>query len=110
MEDNVNRLDDNRPDRSDNRPDGPDRPDNRPNDNDDNDDSDDNNDNDNSMFLNNLNTNPNNIHNNVEYNARLIANQNGVIKKLEKELIYRKNLTKDIIDQAKEAINENNIL
>ena len=42
------------------------------------------------------------------YYARLIANQNAVIKKLEKELIYRKNLTKDIIDQAKETINENN--
>ena len=60
------------------------------------------------MFLNNLNTNLNNIQNNGEYYARLIANQNAVIKKLEKELIYRKNLTKDIIDQAKETINENN--
>ena len=60
------------------------------------------------MFLNNLNTNLNNIQNNDEYYARLIANQNAVIKKLEKELIYRKNLTKDTIDQAKETINENN--
>ena len=88
---NVNRLDDKRPDgpdRPDNRPDGPDRPDNKPDDNNDNDD------NDNSMFLNNLNTNLNNIQNNGEYYARLIANQNAVIKKLEKELIYRKNLTK----------------
>ena len=88
---NVNRLDDKRPDgpdRPDNRPDGPDRPDNKPDDNNDNDD------NDNSVFLNNLNTNLNNIQNNGEYYARLIANQNAVIKKLEKELIYRKNLTK----------------
>ena len=60
------------------------------------------------MFLNNLNTNLNNIQNNDEYYARLIANQNAVTKKLEKELIYRKNLTKDTIDQAKETINENN--
>ena len=60
------------------------------------------------MFLNNLNTNLNNIQNNDEYYTRLIANQNVVIKKLEKELIYRKNLTKDTIDQAKETINENN--
>ena len=60
------------------------------------------------MFFSNLNTNLNNIQNNGEYYARLIANQNAVIKKLEKELIYRKNLTKDIIDQAKETINENN--
>ena len=48
LRDNVNRLDDNRPDRPDNRPDGPDRPDNRPDRPDDNDDND-----DNSMFLNN---------------------------------------------------------
>ena len=60
------------------------------------------------MFLNDLNINLNNIQNNGEYYVRLIANQNAVIKKLEKELIYRKNLTKDIIDQAKETINENN--
>ena len=88
---NVNRLDNKRPDgpdRPDNRPDGPDRPDNKPDDNNDNDD------NDNSVFLNNLNTNLNNIQNNGEYYARLIANQNAVIKKLEKELIYRKILTK----------------
>ena len=57
------------------------------------------------MFLNNLNTNLNNIQNNGEYYARLTANQNVVIKKLEKELI---DLTKYIIDQAKETINENN--
>ena len=59
------------------------------------------------MFLNNLNTNLNNIQNNGEYYARLIANQNAVIKKLEKDLIDRKNLTKDIIDQTKETINGN---
>ena len=98
---NVNRLDDNRRDGPDNRPDGPN---NRPDHNDDNDDNDDN---DNSMFLNNLNTNLNNIQNNGEYYARLIANQNAVIKKLEKDLIDRKNLTKDIIDQTKETINGN---
>ena len=60
------------------------------------------------MCLNNLHTNLNNIQNKGEYYARLIANQNAVIKKLDEELIYRKNLTKDIIDQAKETINENN--
>ena len=60
------------------------------------------------MFLNNLDTNLNNIQNNGEHYARLIANQNAVIKKLEKELTGRKNLTKDIIDQAREAINKNN--
>ena len=60
------------------------------------------------MFLNNLNTNLNNIQNNGEHYARLIANQNAVIEKLEKELLDRKNLTKDIIDQARKTINENN--
>ena len=60
------------------------------------------------MFLNNLNTNLNNIQNNGEYYARLIANQNAVIKKLEKELIDRKNLTKDVMDQTGETINKNN--
>ena len=42
------------------------------------------------VFLNNLNTNLNNIQNNGEHYARLIANQNAVIKKLEKELVDRK--------------------
>ena len=74
---NINRLDDNRPDGPDDRPDGPDGPNDRPDGPDDNDD---NNDNDDSMFLNNLNTNVNNIQNNGEYYARLIANQNAVIK------------------------------
>ena len=99
LRNNVNRLDDNRPD---NRPDRPDNRPNRPDDNDDND--------DNSMFLNNLNnlnTNLNNIQNDGEYYARLIANQNVVIKKLEEEIIYGKNLNKDIIDQSKETLDEN---
>ena len=87
---NVNRL-------GDNRPDGPD-------DNDDNDD----NEAFNCVFLNNLNTNLNNIQNNGEHYARLIAYQNVTIEKLKKELIDREDLTKDIIDQAWETINENN--
>ena len=104
---NVNRLDDNRPDTRPDRPDN--RPDNRPDRPDDNDDNDNND--DNSMFpnnLNNLNTNLNNIQNDGEYYARLIDNQNVVIKKLEEEIIYGKNLNKDIIDQIKETIDENN--
>ena len=60
------------------------------------------------MFLNNLNTNLDNIQNNGEYYARLIANQNAVIKKSEKDVIYGKNINKYIVDQAKETINENN--
>ena len=93
LRDNVSRTNrpDNRPDRPDNRPDGPDRP----TDNDENDDND-----DNSMFLNNLNTNLNNFQNDVEYYARLIAHQNIVIKKLEEEITHRKDLNKNIIDQA----------
>ena len=58
-----------------------------------------------SVFLNNLNTNLNNIQSNGEHYARLIANQNETIKKLEKEIKDKKNLTKDIIDQAGETIN-----
>ena len=42
------------------------------------------------MFLNNLNTNLNNIQNDGEYYVRLIANQNVVIKKLKEEITYRK--------------------
>ena len=64
--------------------------------------------NNNSMFLNNLNTNLNNIQNDGEYYARLIANQNVVIKKLKEEITYRKNLNEDTIDQAKETMDENN--
>ena len=56
------------------------------------------------MFLNNLNKNLNNIQSNGEHYARLIANQNAVIKKLE-EIKNEKNLTKDIVDQAGETIN-----
>ena len=51
-----------------------------------------------SVFLNNLNTNLNNIQSNGEHYARLIVNQNAVIKKLEEEI-------KDIIDQAGKTIN-----
>ena len=58
-----------------------------------------------SVFLHNLNTNLNNIQRNGEHYARLIANQNAVIKKLEEEIKDKKNLTKDIIDQAGETIN-----
>ena len=110
LRDNINRLDDNRPDRPD------DNDDNRLDDNDDNrpDRPDNNNDNkpdrpnNNSMFLNNSNTNLNNIQNDGEYYARLIANQNVVIKKLKEEITYRKTLNKDIIYQAKKNIDENN--
>ena len=80
---------DNRPDRPDDRPDRPDRPDGALG----------------SVFLNNLNTNLNNIQSNGEHYARLIANQNAVIKKLEEEIKDKKNLTNDIIDQAGETIN-----
>ena len=38
---------------------------------------------------------------------RLIAYQNAAIEKLKKELIDRKNLTKDIIAQTSKTINEN---
>ena len=59
--------DDDRPDRPDNRPD---RPDGALG----------------SVFLNNLNTNLNNIQSNGEHYAILIASQNAVIKKLEEEM------------------------
>ena len=78
--------DDDRPDRPDDRPD---RPDGALG----------------SVFLNNLNTNLNNIQSNGEHYARLIANQNATIKKLEKEIKDKKKLTKDTIDQAGETIN-----
>ena len=39
---------------------------------------------------------------------RLIAYQNVTIRKLKEELTDKKNLTQDIIDQAKETINESN--
>ena len=105
--------DDDRPDRPD-RPDGPDdkpdRPDDRPDRPDDRPDRpDDRPDRPDralgSVFLNNLNTNLNNIQSNGEHYARLIGNQNAVIKKLEEEIKDKKNLTKDIIGQAGETIN-----
>ena len=57
------------------------------------------------MFFNSLNTEVNNIQNDGEYYIRLIANQNAVIDKLKIEITDRKDLTKDIIDQAAETIN-----
>ena len=78
--------DDDRPDRPDDRPD---RPDGALG----------------SVFLNNLNTNLNNIQSNGEHYARLIACQNAVIEKLEEEIKDEKILTKHIVDQAGEAIN-----
>ena len=56
---------------------------------------------DNRVFLNNLNTNLNNVQNDSENYARLIAYQNVTIGKLKKELTDKKNLTQDIIDQAR---------
>ena len=83
---NDNGDDDDRPDRPD---DTPDRPDGALG----------------SVFLNNLNTNLNKIQSNGEHYARLIANQNVTIKKLEEEIKDKKKLTKDIVDQAGETIN-----
>ena len=129
-----NNRDDNRPDNDDNDNDDNDNDDNDNNnddndyddrlDNDDNDDNDydnrpDNDDNDydnrpnnkrydNRVFFNNLNINLNNIQNDSEHYARLIAYQNATIGKLKKELTDKKNLTQDIVDQAKETIYENN--
>ena len=99
--------DDNRPDRRDDRPDRPDdrpdRPDDRPDRPDDRPDTPDGA--LDSVFLNNLNTNLNNIQSNGEHYARLIANQNATIKKLEEEIKDKKKITKYIIDQAGETIN-----
>ena len=58
-----------------------------------------------SVVLNNLNTNLNNIQSNGEHYARLIANQNALIRKLEEEIKDKEILTKDIIDQGSETIN-----
>ena len=58
-----------------------------------------------SVFFNNLNTEVNNIQNDGGYYTRLIANQNAVIDKLKIEITDRKDLTKDIIDQVAETIN-----
>ena len=79
--------DDDRPDRPDDRPDRPDdrpdRPDDRPDRPDDRPDRPDGA--LGSVFLNNLNTNLNNIQSNGKHYARLIENQNAVIKKLGEE-------------------------
>ena len=112
-----NNRDHNRSDNDDN--------DNDDNDNDnndnvnDNDDNDNDNDNDydnspnnkrydNRVFFNSLNTNLNNIQNDGEHYARLIAYQNATIGKLKKELTDKKSLTQDTVDQGKETIYENN--
>ena len=106
----------------------PPRPSNNRDDNDDNNDNDndnDDNDNDNDdddyydnrpnderydnrVFLNNLNTNLNNIQNDSEHYARLIAYQKVTIGKLKEELTDKNNLTQEIIDQARETIDDCN--
>ena len=53
------------------------------------------------FFLNNLNTNINNIQDDSEHYARLIAYQNVTIGKSKEELTDKKRLTQDIVDQAK---------
>ena len=96
-DDNDNDNDDN--DDNDNRPDNDDNDNNDDNnDNNDNDDYDNDYDNrpnneryDNRVFLNNLNTNLNNIQNDGEPYARLIVHQNVTIGKLKKELTDKKN-------------------
>ena len=60
------------------------------------------------FFLNNLNTNLNNIQNDSEHYARLIAYQNLTIGKLKKKLTDKNNLTQEIIDQARETIDDSN--
>ena len=80
--------DDDRPDRP-GRPDRPDRPDDRSDRPDDRPDRPDGA--LGSVFLNNLITNLNNIQSNGEHYARLIANQNATIKKLEEEIKDKKN-------------------
>ena len=84
----------------------PPRPNNNRDDNDNDNDNDDNDNDDNygSVFLNNLNTNLNNIQNDSEHYARLIAYQNVTIGKLKEELTDKKNLIQDIVDQAKETV------
>ena len=67
---NDNGDDDDRPDRPDRPDDKPDRPDGALG----------------SVFLNNLNTNLNNMQSNGEHYARLIENQNAAIKKLEEKI------------------------
>ena len=80
------------------------RPPRSNNNRDDNGDDNDDNDNDDkygSVFLNNLNTNLNNIQNDCEHYARLIAYQNVTTGKLKEELTDKKNLTQDMIKQRK---------
>ena len=57
--------------------------------------------------LNNLNNEISNVKSDGDYYVRLIAYQNPTTEKLKKELTDRKNLTKDIIDEASKTINEN---
>ena len=56
------------------------------------------------FFLNNLNTNLNNIQTDSEHYARLIAYQNVAIGKLKEEITDKKKLIQDIVDQTKETI------
>ena len=106
-----------RPPRPNNNRDDNDDNDNADNDNDSDDDDDDDDDYDNKpnderydnrVFLNNLNTDLNTIQNDSEHYARLIAYQNVTIGELKKELTDKNNLTQNIIDQAKEVIDESN--
>ena len=81
-------------DDNDNRPNNDDNDDNDNDNRPDNDDNDNNNrpDNDNSVFFNNLNTNLNNIQNDSEHYARLIAYQNVTIEKLKEKLTDKKKI------------------
>ena len=94
------RPNNNEDDNGDDNDDDNDDDDNRPDYNDD--------DNDDSVFLNKLNANLNNIQNDSKHYARLMAYQNVTIEILKEELTDKKNLTQDIVDQAKETIDENN--
>ena len=92
------RPNNNRDDNDDNDDNDNDNDDSDDDDDDDSDDDDDDYDNrpnderyDNKVFLNNLNTNLNNIQNDSEHYARLIAYQNITIGKLKKELTDKKN-------------------
>ena len=117
--DNNNDRPDNNNDRPDNNDDRPDHNDDRP---DNNDDRPDNNDDRPHKILehqkvfdyvlkNYINNNSDdneisNVKSDGDYYARLISYQNATIKKLEKEITDRKNLTKDIIDETSKTINE----
>ena len=63
---------------------------------------------DNRVFLNNLNTNLNNIQNDSEHYVREIVYQNLTIGKLKKELTDKNNLTQEIIDQARKTMDDSN--